>query len=320
MTEVRREPEHFSGSVTGPEMTWSNFSGITHARLVTDLADYPFHPLDLEDCTSKLQLPKIDEYKEYLFIILHFPRFLKARRSSIPAQVAMFVGSEYLVTVHGGELKPLNALFEQCGENPEAREKLLGRPPVYLVYRIIDRLLDNALIMLNRIMSKMEVIEEKVFNEEEETVRDVTALRHDIASMRRIVFPLRRVIRELELKVAKLPDEELKVYFSDLTDKVEKVWSMLEACKETIEIYKDTDFIISSDRTNKILTVLTIMFTLSIPVSLIGTLYGMNIPLPGGLDHPLTFLGRYTTLYLLLLASFTPSALMFLFFKRLRWV
>jgi magnesium transporter len=180
--------------------------------------------------------------------------------------------------------------------------------------------LDNLIVMLGKVISNIENIEEKVFDEKSDAVREVTELRHDIANLRRIVFPLRRVMHDLEKKIQNYSTEDLNIYFSDLSDSIEKAWTILEECKETIEIYKDSDYTISADRTNKILTLLTILFTFSLPFTVLGSLYGMNVHLPGGLERPWGFLGPYTTFIIVLLFSSVPVGLMYILFRRMRWI
>jgi magnesium transporter len=112
----------------------------------------------------------------------------------------------------------------------------------------------------------------------------------------------------------------MEIYFSDLTDYIDKVWHTLEECKETIEIYKDTDVVIGTDRTNRILAILTILFTFSIPLTLLGTLYGMNVNLPGGIERPWTFLGPYSTFFAIIIAASVPVTIMYFLFRKMRWL
>ncbi len=254
----------------------------------------------------------------------------------MPIQVSIFFSKDYLVTIHSGELKPINKFFITCKElledpdtvdvnltrlNPKSRAYITpDMSSAFLLYRFIYTLIDNLLRMMGKVLTNIESIEEKVFDEKIDSVREITQLRHDIANLRRIVFPLKRVIHELETKVKRFTDEDVSVYFSDLSDTIDKVWAILEDSKETIEIYKDSDFIVSSDRTNKILALLTIVFTYSIPATVLGTFYGMNIPLPGGGDDAWTFLGKYTTFGLILVASTIPVVIMYWLFKRLKWL
>jgi magnesium transporter len=299
--------------------TWLHLEAPAPERLKTVLAPFAFHPLVIEDCLSKTQLPKIDEYKDYLFIVLHFPRYLKDRKYSIPIQLSVLLGRDYLVTVDNGELKPLTKLFVQCKENGSCAAEL-ERSPAFLLYRIIRSMVENLLLMSAKVLENLEHIEEKVFDAKKDAVREVTELRHDIANLKRIVFPLRRVSHELEQKVKKYANEDIGVYYSDLGDTVDRAWTVLEECKETIDIYKDTDYIISSDRTNKILALLTIVFTLSIPATIVGTFYGMNVPLPGGHHAAWTFWGPYTTFIIILSASAIPAVAMYILFRRLKWL
>jgi magnesium transporter len=307
-------------SVEWKDFIWTNIDTPTPALLNSLLSLYPFHHLDVEDCISKAQLPKIDEYRDYLFVILHFPRYLKDKRFSIPSQVGIFLGKDFLVTVHSGELKPINKIFKKCKEDEDIYEEYMTASPAFLLYEIIKSLSENIMLMLRKVMDEIEAVEDRVFDEKTDAVREITELRHNIANMRRVVSPLRVVIHDIEKLINKFSNDNISVYFSDLADYIDKVWALLNECKETIEIYKDTDFIISSDRTNKILAILTIIFTLSIPATILGTFFGMNVNIPGGTDNPWTFMGPHTTFWLIIIASILPVFLMYIAFKRLRWL
>ncbi|MDI6729094.1 MAG: magnesium transporter CorA family protein [Thermodesulfovibrionales bacterium] len=329
MTDYHREGEGISSagvqelqlkSIKGKNFVWINIDNPTPSILNSLLEMYHFHHLDVEDCISKTQLPKIDEYKDYLFIILHFPRYLKEKKFSIPSQVGIFLGRDFLVTVHSGELKPINRIFQNCKKDEEAHDEYMGCSPTFLLYEIVHALIENIMLMLRRVISEIEEIEDKVFDEKTDAVREVTELRHNIANIRRVVSSLRVVVHDLEKMIHKFSNGDIGVYFSDLSDYIDKAWAILEECKETIEIYKDTDFIISSDRTNKILALLTIVFTLSIPATILGTFFGMNVNVPGGTGNPWTFMGPYTTFWVIVIVSILPVFLMYIVFKRLRWL
>ncbi|OGW50531.1 MAG: hypothetical protein A2Z50_05495 [Nitrospirae bacterium RBG_19FT_COMBO_42_15] len=307
-------------SIKAKNFVWINIDNPTPAMLNSLLEVYPFHSLDVEDCISKVQLPKIDEYKDYLFIVLHFPRYLKEKRFSIPSQVGIFLGKDFIIIVHSGELKPISRIFQKCKEDNDTLAEYMGSSATFLLYQIIHALIENIMIMLSKVISEIEEIEDKVFDEKVDAVREVTELRHNIANMRRVVFSLKDVIHDLEKRVQKFSNDDIGVYFGDLGDYIDKVWAILQECRETIEIYKDTDFIISSDRTNKILAVLTIMFTFSIPVTVIGALYGMNVNVPGGENSPWIFLGAYTTFWIILIISIVPVFFLYIAFKRLQWL
>jgi magnesium transporter len=300
---------------------WINIDRLDSETVSALTEVHQFHQLALDDCLSKNQLPKIDDYEDYLFIILHFPLYLKERRFSIPIQIAVFLGPDFLVTVHSGNLKPINRIFKTCRDNEVTRRSFMGKTSHYLFYRLILALVENLMRMAAKVMSDIEALEEKVFDETVDAVREVTSLRHNIANLRRTIFPLKRVLHELERRIEHFSkDETMDVYFGDLSDSIDKVWEIIESCKEMSEIYKDTDHIISSDRTNRILTILTIVFTFSIPATLVGTFFGMNVRVPGGLEDAPTFLGPYTTFIIIMAVAALSLLGMLALFRKFRWI
>ena len=135
-----------------------------------------FHPLDIEDCLSVIERPKLDEYDDYLFIVLHFPLFVKQSRVTVPDQVSIFIGKDYLVTLHSGELKPLAKLFRDCQLNEDARQENM-KSPGYILYRIVDRLIDYCLPILNKIMENAEQVEDEIFDSRgRKTVEEISIL------------------------------------------------------------------------------------------------------------------------------------------------
>ncbi len=302
-------------------LTWINIERPTRLEMDHLAQNYPFHPLDLDDCLSKVQLPKIDEYKEYIFVILHFPVFEHRTRITRPSQVSIFLGKDFLVTVQSGDLKPFASLPVRCQQDDKLREQYLGKDSGYLMYRIVDTLVDYCFPMVNKTLSNLDDIEDKVFDDKVSASHDVAILRRDIAAQRRIIGPIKGVVGELERKVQRFTQVDLTVYFGDINDHLNRLWSNLDECQETIDIYKDTDFLLSQERTNRILALLTIVFTITIPATMIGTFYGMNINLPGGTDTgPWATWGTYTTFVVILLVSLVPGAIMGWLFHRLRWI
>ena len=186
----------------------------------------------------------------------------------------------------------------------------------YLAYRIIDSSVDGLFSILDNVEASLGSIEAVVFDESKSSASAINAARRQIAILRRIVFPLGLYIPDLVI-AQKFSKEDLSIYFSDVRHKIGKVSATIEEMKEMVEIYKDTDFVTSSNKTNTVLSVLTILFTLTIPATVISSIYGMNVPLPGGLvTGPLEFLGPYTSLIFIFLAMLVPAVIMALYFKR----
>jgi magnesium transporter len=126
-------------SVTWGELTWLNIeqSGEREREIEYLAQNYPFHALDLDDCLSRIQRPKTDEYPDYLFLVLHFPVFNAGARVTTPSQVSVFIGNNYLITLHRGDLKPLVKLFRDCQLDEQTRHEQFGRGSGYLLYRVM---------------------------------------------------------------------------------------------------------------------------------------------------------------------------------------
>jgi magnesium transporter len=299
---------------------WIDIAKPTRDEMKKLAERFPFHELNLEDCLSKIQIPKIDRYEDHIFVILNFPALEKERipRSS---QLASFLGSGYLVTVHHGELKPISEIFEQCVQSDKARQELMGRSAGYLFHSIIDALTDDLLNLVRKIVGNIEDIEDVVFDEQANAAAEISYIRRQITVLRRIAIPLRRTLNEISAKdIRRFSEEDLTLYFDDVNDHIDKVIDTLEESKETIEIYKDTDYLHGTDRSNKILAILTIVFTLSLPITIMSSLYGMNVDIPAIEDESLKFLGRYTTFMLIVIGSSAGAVAMALYFHKIKWI
>jgi magnesium transporter len=325
-------------TITNEGLTWINIERPTRDTMENLLSNkgFHFHELDIDDCLSKIQIPKIDKHSEYIFVVLHFPSSpihttinsakKKARKTSTTtlrfSQLAVFAGWNFLVTIHQGDLQPLNDLFQQCKQgNINQKEEIMGKTSGYLLHTIIDVLVDDLFHMLMKIVGNLEDIEDAVFDDKVEVVKEISLLRREITILRRIVYPLKRIVSDITRDIQRFSEENLTEYFNDVEDHINKVLEVLETSRETIEIYKDTDFMLNTEKTNQILAILTIVFSLSIPATIIGTFYGMNISLPGGLETgPWVFLGTYTTLIIMLILSAAAALLMYWSFRRVGWV
>ncbi len=127
--------------------------------------------------------------------------------------------------------------------------------------------------------------------------------------------PLRAVIIELEAKLQKFTTMDMSVYFGDLLDHLNKIWDTLEECKEVIEVFKDSDYVLSTERINRVMRILTIFSSIVLPFILVSSIYGMNISLPGGIER-----GSILSFVVLLLLAALVSLGMLYFFHRRRWI
>jgi magnesium transporter len=243
---------------------------------------FEFHPLDYEDVRSRNQRPKIDEYEDYLFIVLHFPVFDKQVGRLNTGELDVFVGPDFLITLPNVPLQPVEYLFERCRSSEQAREELFSKGTGYLLYKVVDNAFDYCFPMLRKIGNKLDRIEEQIFEgRAQEVVRDISNVKQEIINFRKIIRPQRSVLRDLERTKQRYMAEDLEIYFDDIIDASERIWDMLENYKEVVEALEDTNESLISHRLNNVLRVLTSISVVILPLTLIASIWGMNTGLPG---------------------------------------
>src|SRR3954465_3758085 len=268
--------------VESPGLRWINIERPRALEQAWMEEHFDFHPLDYEDVRSRHQRPKVDEYEDYLFIVLHFPRYDKNVSRLNAAEVDIFVGPDFLITLPNEPLQSIGYLFERCRANEELRDSLFAKGPGYLLYKIVDDCVDASFPMLNKIGLKLERLEDDIFEEERsrEVVRDISDVKQEIINFRKVVRPQRAALRDLERTKRYIP-EGLDVYFDDINDANERIWDMLENFKEVAEALEATNESALSHRLNDILRILTVFSVLLLPLTLISGIWGMNTHVPG---------------------------------------
>jgi magnesium transporter len=306
-------------SVSSGKLEWLDIIDPTEEDTDLLAEKYPFHPLNLQDTLSKRQLSRVEEHDSYLFVLFHFPT-VGPDGLVIRNQLSIFVGEGYVVTLHGSNLRAVKEMAEGLNLAPTKRSSEM-KSPAHIVYAVADMLVDGLFPFLDKLRDDLDGIEDKVFDEKVSPAAQINELRRRVADLRRICLPLRSTLDDAWARLRRYGTEELSAYFKDVIDHVDKVTEALDQASETIEIYKDTNFLLSTDKTNKVLTLLTIIFTLTLPAAVVAAVYGMNVALPlGNGQGPPTFLGPYTTFLILLAVMITPAALMAWYFRRAGWL
>jgi magnesium transporter len=279
---------------------------------------FDFHALDYEDVFSRNQRPKIDEYDGYLFIVLHFPRFDKNVGRLNAAELDLFVGPDFLITLPNEPIDPVEYLFERCRTREDLREQLFSKGPGYLLYKIVDEAVDASFPMLRKMGNKLERIEDEVFEgSSQDVVRDISNVKQEIINFRKIVRPQRAVFGDLERTKQRYIAEDLDVYFDDIVDASERIWQMLEGFKETVEALEMTNESVISHRVNDVLRFLTAFSVVILPLTLIASVFGMNVGLPGGGDPGD---GASVAFWAILGVMFAVLVGMLAFFRRRGWL
>ncbi len=269
------------------DLTWVDVMYPTRDEVFALGEHYEFHPLHIEDVLSRNQRPKIDDNDEegYVFLVLHFPFFDEVERLSVISEVDVFVGSGFVITFHDGRLRPMRRLAQTAGDE-RGSELLLGRGPGFLLYRLVESLINYCFPMLYRLDEKLDLVEEAMFKRDgQRVVEDLSYLRRDIIALRRIIKPNIPVVRLLAGKERDFLHLDEEQYFGDLVDGLNRIWDMLEEQKEIIEGLDSTLFNVMSNRINQDMKLFTLITVILGPMTLITGLLGMNVSIPGA-DHP----------------------------------
>ena len=280
--DVQPRPEPRLQELHAHGLIWIHLDAPTLEEATLLAERFGWHPLDLEDVLSRRQRPKVDEYPDYLFGVLHFPVYDKAIQRLNAAELDFFVGNGYLVTLPTVELLPVTRLFARCQEEEELRDQLFSKGSGYLLYHILDDLFDYCFPILDKIGHKLDSIEDDMFEKRaEEVVRDLSNVKQEIISYRKIIKPERSTLRVLERQVERFLPEDLELYFDDIVDASERIWDLLDNFKEVVEALEDTNESVISHRQNDVLRILTVVSVVLLPLTLITGIFGMNVHFPG---------------------------------------
>ena len=306
-----REPR--LAELTAQGLTWVHLDAPAPDEAAQLAERFGWHPLDLEDVLSKRQRPKVDEYPEYLFAVLHFPAYDKAVQRLNAAELDVFIGQDYLVTLPNRELLPVTRLFARCESDAAFREQLFARGSGRLLYEVLDDLFDYCFPILDKIGHKLDRIEDDMFEgAAEDVVRDISNVKQEIISYRKVIKPERSTLRVLERRIDRFLPEDLELYFDDVNDAVERIWDQLDNYKEVVEALESTNESVISHRQNSVLLLLTVISATMLPLTLITGIFGMNVDYPGE--------GTHDAFWLILVALGLTLGAMLGFFRWKRWL
>ena len=274
---------------------------------------FDFHPLDYEDVFSRNQRPKLDQYDDYVFIVLHFPLFDKDSGRILTAELDLFLGEDFLITMPNIPLPPLSAMFERYREKDDLREEVFSKGSGYLLYKIVDTGVDASFPMLRKTALKLERLEDDIFEgRSSEIVRELSDTKQEIINFRKIVRPQRAVLRDLERTKQRYLQEELEIYFDDISDAAERIWDTLENYKEVIEGLESTNESVLSHRLNDSFRILTAASVVLLPLTLIASIFGMNVKFPGE--------GEAYAFYLIIALMAVMLVALVILFRRRGWL
>ena len=256
--------------------TWININGLSNIEDIETIGKhYNIHQLILEDIVNTNQRPKIDEFEDYLFLVfkmLYFDENHELRNE----HVSMICGEDYILMFQEADGDVFDDLRERIST---AKGRIRSRGADYLMYAILDAVVDNYFSVIEAYGDRIEELENDIFTSDadsNETAEQIQHLKQDILKIRRAIFPLREVINRLEKADANYIKEATQNFLKDLYDHIIQVTESIDMYREMVWSLMDMHMTLISNKMNEIMKVLTIIATIFIPLTFIAGIYGMN--------------------------------------------
>lgn len=300
-------------------LRWIDITSPNEKDIVYLKENFKFHPLDFEDVVTPATRTKIDEYDQYLFIILLFPVINRENGEIKPSEVDFFVGKDFIITIHDGFMNTLNNMFSSTQLHDHARIQYMTQGTGFLLFSILEALFKRSAPILDKINQQMLEASKSIFQIQASVLEHLLELKKNIIMYRRIVRMHRYVLGRLSHSIKPyLRFKDSSAYFQDLTEYAENIWDVLGSDKESVESFEETNQSLGTHRINEKLRVLTV---LSVMVSILTLITDILIFFER--DHLEKNL-MLSNESLLVLFFFTVLSLVstftLLYFRKRRWV
>ncbi|WP_242206134.1 magnesium/cobalt transporter CorA [Aestuariivivens insulae] len=309
--ELQNVEESFSFKLSD-STTWINLNGLNHVNDIETLGThYNLHPLVLEDIVNISHRPKIDEYDDYLFVIVKMLHY-DANESMVSEQVSFVLGKNYVLSFQEAE----GDVFDNVRDRIRfAKGRVRHMQADYLLYILIDAIVDHYFSVTELLGDKIEDLESDIFsgNITDHTTKNIQNLKREILRVRRSIFPLREVINRFEKNDNSLIHKKTISYYKDIYDHLTQVSENIDIYREMIWSLMDMYMTTISNKMNEVMKVLTIMASIFIPLTFIAGIYGMNFNYMPELHYKYGYFVVWGVMIVLFLG-------MLYFFKRKKWL
>ncbi len=295
-----------------PTVTWVNVDGVHNPEVIEKLGThFSIHSLVLEDIANTGQRPKMEDFEDYIFVVLKMLGYNEKENEIDSEQVSIVLGSNFAIAFQEKEGDVFNSIRERI-RNAKGRIRKMGSD--YLAYSLIDAIVDNYFVILEKLGERIEDMgEELVANPTPRALQVIHGLKRELIFLRKSVWPLREVVSGLQRAGSSLIQESTGVYLRDVYDHTIQVIDTIETFRDMVSGMLDIYLSSISNRMNEVMKVLTIIATIFIPVTFIAGIYGMNFKYMPELQWPF----GYALVWLVICAV---AILMLSYFKRKRWL
>jgi magnesium transporter len=236
---------------------------------------YGFHELDREAILESNQYARIDTYEDYLFLVLHFPKYEPHTERYIQNELNIFIAKDYLITFRYYQSTTMKRIYDRYEER---LEKNIWTEPAFLLYEILEGFLDKTMKMLERFARDLKALEYELFTARgTDTIRNIMTRKRNIITLKHMMKPQIAVLKLIELRMKERFSEEVEFYFENLEDKLDKIFSEIQLLQENIDSMEDTLKSIFELDTNTTIKYLTVFSAFMLPLTLATSFFGMNV-------------------------------------------
>jgi magnesium transporter len=295
-----------------PTVTWINIDGIHQVDIIEKLGThFGLHPLVMEDIVHTSQRPKMEDYDSYIYVVLKM-LWLGNEDAGVQAeQISIILGKNFVLSFQELEGDTFDFVRERL-RNAKGRIRLMGTD--YLAYALLDSIVDNYFIIIEKFGEVIEELEEElVENPEPGTLQDIHNLKKEMIYLRKSVWPLREVISGLERSESHLLEDTTFVFLKDVYDHTIQVADSIETYRDVLSGILDVYLSSISNKMNEVMKTLTIIATIFIPLTFLAGMYGMNFRYMPELDWK----WGYPAVWLINILIFIS---MYTYFHRKNWL
>jgi len=302
--------------VKSEKVTWIDIKNPKQDDLEYLRREFSLCPLVLKEYLPSIKRSKVEDFKTYLFIVIHFPIFNPRMRRTNSAELDIILFKDTIITSHKKNFLQLEKLFEDCSLHDHCRKYYLRKNAVFLLYQILDNLIDARMPMLDHIADHVEYIEEQVFGdkEEEKMLKEISIVKRDIINFRKTIKPQRTVLESLARITPRFSDEDMSVYSHEVIGSNIKIWNNVENHKEMIEALEHTNESLLSHKLNETMKILTAFSVMMLPLTLIASVFGMNVV------SGMPFTKNPFGFWLIIMIMFITIVFSLIFFKFKKWL
>lgn len=295
-----------------PTVTWININGIHDVEIIKKIGDiFKLHPLLMEDIMNTGQRPKMQNFEDYIFVVLKMLHYNDKEGKVIVEQVSLILGPDYVISFQEVEGDVFETIRDRL-RNAKGRIRKKGAD--YLLYALIDAIVDNYFIILENFGERIEDIEEELISESKvETLHAIQRIKREMIYLRKSVWPLREVVNSLEREESTMIEKSTDIFLRDVYDHTIQVIDSIESYRDVVSGMLDLYLSSISNKMNEVMKILTIFAAIFIPLTFIAGIYGMNFNFMPELNWRWGYFG-------IIIFMLSVGITMLVYFKRKKWL